>query len=189
MISSGGTPQGSWTETGSTTTVLGYDESGRVVAVRTMKEGKAVSVERRSYGEDGILSSVTIEDKALGTSSELLYDAKGNASQRKDVPAKGPELKTLYSYDEKGRLVEERRRVGSHITVIRSEYADDGPLARVETRRDGELLLVVAYVEGGRIEELYESGSLFVKASYVGGRKVKDEFYTDGVLIRSRDYK
>jgi YD repeat-containing protein len=189
MVSAGGTPQGSWTETESTTMVLGYDESGRVVAVQTIKGGKALSVERRSYGEGGKLTSVATEDKASGSSSELLYDAKGRPTQRRDIPAKGSELKTQYSYDEAGRVVEELRRAGSHATSIRSSYAVDGSLARVETRRDGELLLVVSYVENGRVEELYEGGSPFVRASYIGGRKVKDEFFSDGVLTRSRDYK
>jgi hypothetical protein len=189
MVSAGGAPQGSWTENGETTVVLGYDESGRVVALQTIKGGKALSIERRSYGEDGTLSSVATEDKASGSSFELRYDAKGRPTQRRDIPAKGSELKTQYSYDEAGRVVEELRRAGSHATSIRSSYAVDGSLARVETRRDGELLLVVSYVENGRVEELYEGGSPFVRASYIGGRKVKDEFFSDGVLTRSRDYK
>jgi hypothetical protein len=29
---------------------------------------------------------------------------------------------------------------------------------------------------------------VFVKATYIGNRKVKDEFYIDGVTIRTRDY-
>jgi antitoxin component YwqK of YwqJK toxin-antitoxin module len=189
MVSAGGAPQGSWTEAGDTTVVLGYDESGRVVALQTMKGGKAVSVERRSYGEGGTLSSVATEDKASGSSSELSYDEKGRPVQRRELPAKGNEIRTQYGYDEAGRLIEERRRSGTQVTSIRSSYADDGSLSRVETRRNGELLLAVTYIENGRVEELYEGGELFVKASYIGGRKVKDEFYSDGVLTRSRDYQ
>ena len=50
------------------------------------------------------------------------------------------------------------------------------------------MLLAVTYIENGRVEELYEDGALFVKATYIGGRKIKDEFFADGVLVRTRDY-
>ena len=63
MISSGAMPQASWVS-GDTTTVHGYDDSGREVIVQTMKDGDAVSVERTTYSDNGILSSVRIEDKA-----------------------------------------------------------------------------------------------------------------------------
>jgi hypothetical protein len=65
MISSGAIPQASWIA-GKSTTVLAYDESGRVTMVQTMKDGAAVSVERRSYGDKGRLYSVQTEDKASG---------------------------------------------------------------------------------------------------------------------------
>jgi antitoxin component YwqK of YwqJK toxin-antitoxin module len=189
MVSSGGTPQGSWTEAGSTTTVLSYDETGKVVVSMSMKEGKTISIERRMYGEGGILSSIVTEDKVSGSSSELLFDEQGRQSQRREIPAKGIETATQYRYDESGRLLEELKRVGSHATSIRRTYAEDGKLARVETRRDGQLMLAIDYVENGRVEELYDDGILFVKASFVGGRKVKDEFYSEGVLVRARDYR
>lgn len=189
MVSSGGTPQGSWTEAGSTTTVLAYDESGRALVIQTMKDGKGISIERRTYDEGGILSSVVTEDKVAGSSSELLYDKKGRQSQLRDIPAKGAETKVQYRYDDAGRLVEDLRRSGIHTISVSREYATGGALSRVETRRDGELLLAVDYVENGRVEELYDAGELFVKASYFGGRKVKDEFYSDGALLRSREYR
>jgi antitoxin component YwqK of YwqJK toxin-antitoxin module len=189
MISEGGTAQGSWTTDSATTSILGYDESGRAVVMQTMKGGKAALVERRQYDDEGVLSSVAREDLASGSTSELKYDGKGRESGRTDVPAKGPEIRTQYSYDDSGRLVEELRRVGSHATSIRNSYSEDGSLARTETRRDGELVLGVEYVENGRVEELYEDGIIFVKAHYIGGRKVRDEFYSEGALLRSRDYE
>jgi hypothetical protein len=61
-------------------------------------------------------------------------------------------------------------------------------LTREETLRDGSLILSVDYTDDGRVEELYDDGQLFVKATYVGGRKVKDEFYSNGVVSRTREY-
>ena len=71
---------------------------------------------------------------------------------------------------------------------IRIAIVGLGKIAREETRQDGQLLLVVSHTDDGRVEELYEDGMIFVKATYVGGRKVKDEFYADGVLLRQKDY-
>lgn len=188
MVSAGPTPQGSWTHGGSATMVLGYDEAGRVASIRTMKDGKALSVEQRTYDQGGALSSVSTKELAAGSSTELRYDEKGRPIQGRELPAKGPERRSSFAYDESGRLIEELRRVGIHLTSIRRDYADDGSLSGVETRRDGMLILAVRYADDGRTEELYEDGILFVRASFVGGRKVKDEFYADGILTRSRDY-
>jgi YD repeat-containing protein len=188
MISSEDGPQGSWIK-GSSTTVLAYDEAGRAIVIQTMQDGKALSVEKRRYGEKGVIASTLIQDAASGSSTELLYDEKGRQSQRRDTIKDKPEIKTVYRYDARGRLVEEERNQGSHSRLMTSSYAEDGSLARVETRLDGKLVLAVDYVENGRVEELYDEGLLFVKATYAGERKVKDEFYDDGSLLRTRDYQ
>jgi YD repeat-containing protein len=187
MISSGAIPQASWIA-GKSTTVLAYDESGRVTMVQTMKDGAAVSVERRSYGDKGRLYSVQTEDKASGLVAETLYDEDGRMSSKIVTPSKGPPAKTRYSYDGAGRLVEETTRQGEHRNEKKMTYSESGTLTREETLRDGSLILSVDYTDDGRVEELYDDGQLFVKATYVGGRKVKDEFYSNGVVSRTREY-
>jgi hypothetical protein len=201
MIAAWGLPQGSWiTRPGggaraaaaaaasAKTTVLGYDDSGRATVVQTMLDGAALSIETRSYGDGGILSSSRIEDKVSGLSSDLQYDGEGRLATRTDTPTKGQVLKTEYRYGDSGLLAEELARQGGHRSSKAYEYGEDGKVSREETSRDGELLLAVDYIENGRVEELYEDGSVFVKATYVGGRKVKDEFYLDGVPFRTREY-
>ena len=187
MISSGAVPQASWIA-GKTTTVLGYDESGRVTVVQTMKDGAAVSVERRSYGDKGQLYSVQTEDKASGLVAETLYDEDGRMSSKTLTPTKGPPAKTRYRYDGAGRLVEETTRQGEYRSEEKMMYSESGTLTRKETLRDGSLVLSVDYTKNGRVEELYDDGQLFVKATYVGGLKVKDEFYSNGVVTRTREY-
>ncbi len=188
VISSGSSPQASWTAD-TTTTVLGYDENGRVVLTQSMKDGSALSVERRSYGEKGALASIRFEDRKAGSSRDSAYDEKGRLVSRTDTPAKGTSEKTAYRYDDADRLIEELRQKGSHRTIISKAYDEAGSLVREETRLDGELALVVEYLEGGRVEELYEDGLPFVRASYSGGRKVKDEFFAGGKLARTREYQ
>jgi antitoxin component YwqK of YwqJK toxin-antitoxin module len=199
MISSHGVPQGTWVSSlgggqgggdngNAMTTVFQYDDSGRVSIAQTMRDGNTVSKEKRIYGEGGILASVRIEDTVSGLCSELLYDAKGRISKRTDTPVTGPQSRIEYRYDDSGRLAEEIAFRGKHRSSRTIEYAEDGSIAREETRRDGEILLAIVHIENGRVEELYENGGVFVKATYIGGLKVKDEFFSDGVSIRTRDY-
>jgi len=187
MISTEDGPQGAWTNDG-LTTILAYDDSGRAIAKQIVKDGEAQSIEKRDYGEKGTLSSVSVQDKASGSSSELQYDEDGRLSSRKETKSGGVEAKTSYRYDKAGRLVEESTKVGEHTSLVSRSYAENGSLKRVETRRDGVLLLAVETIDGGRVEELYDSGQLFVKATYLNGRKVKDEFYVEGSLARTREY-
>ena len=117
-----------------------------------------------------------------------LYDEDGRMSSKIVTPSKGPPAKTRYSYDGAGRLVEETTRQGEHRNEKKMTYSESGTLTREETLRDGSLILSVDYTDDGRVEELYDDGQLFVKATYVGGRKVKDEFYSNGVVSRTREY-
>ncbi len=190
MLSASGAPQGSWTSGSGTTTVLAYDERGRQVARKTLREGKPVSVERRSYGDGSLPVRIETEDLASGGLSVVDYDEKGR-SRRMVVSASGRETaRTDYSYDAEGRLAEEAIRYPSGgFTTRRLSYLADGSLAREETRRDGVIVGAVEYIEGGRIEELYRGGELFVKATYLAGRKVKDEFFADGAPIRGKEYE
>ena len=199
MIASMSAPQGAWVSNnglgmengdsaGPKTTVLGYDGSGRATIVQTMQNGKTIYVEKRVFDEDGFLVSVQIEDSISGLSTIKSYDSKGRVSRSTDSPIKGQQTKTEYRYDDSGRLAEKLSFRGGHRSSTVFFYSDDGSVLREETSRDGEILLSIANIENGRIEELYENGNVFVKATYIGGRKVKDEFYLDGVPIRTREY-
>jgi YD repeat-containing protein len=188
MIASGAIPQGSWVSAGAMT-VLGYDQSGRIAIVQTIKDGVALSVESREYSEGGLISLVRTENNTSGLSSELIYDTEGRASMRTDTPTKGPQIKTEYRYDDSGRLVEEIIKRGGHRSSRTLAYAEGGAPVREETRVDGELLLTVEYIENGRVEEIYNDGIVFVRATYIGGRKIKDEFYADGLPLRTREYR
>jgi antitoxin component YwqK of YwqJK toxin-antitoxin module len=188
VIAAGSSPQGSWTAD-SATMVQGYDDEGRVVLSQTMKDGMAISVERRSYSESGKLASVRTEDRTAGSSRETSYDEKGRPASRVDTPAKGLVEKTEYRYGDTDLPITEVRVKGTHKTIIAKSYDDEGVLAREETRLDGELVLSVDYDGIARVEELYEDGQPFVRASYEGGRKVKDEFFSDGSVVRTRDYQ
>lgn len=188
MIAARSVPQGSWT-VGDKTVVLAYDELGRAVLSQTMKEGAALAIERKVFGESGLLESLTLEDKRSGLVQETQYDEKGRPESRIDIPALGPKEMREYGYDDSGRLVEERRSKAGHKTKIVKSYGEEGSLIREETSQDGELILVVSYDKDSRVEELYEEGEPFVRASYSGGRKVKDEFLSDGIVVRAREYQ
>ena len=142
MISTEDGPQGAWTKDG-VTTILAYDAEGRAIAEQTVKDGEAQSIEKRSYGGKGSLRSVSVQDKTSGLSSELGYDENGRLSSRTETKSGGVEAKMSYRYDTTGRLIEESTKIGEHTSLVSRSYAKDGNLERVETRRDGELLLAV----------------------------------------------
>jgi antitoxin component YwqK of YwqJK toxin-antitoxin module len=189
MIASAGSPQGAWIEDEGETSVLAYDGDGRVSILQRMKEGKVLNLERRTYGAKGVLSSVSIEDRVAEIGTTISYDEAGRETGRKVVGPKGEPSESSFRYDESGRVVEETRVSGEHATSIGRSYAKDGSLLREETRSDGTLVLAVDYAKDERVESLYDDGELFVKASYKGGIKIRDEFYADGKLKRARVYE
>lgn len=190
MISTGGSPQGTWISAGLSSTASSYDEKGRPLVLKTMKDGKAILVEKRTYGDGPGPVRVEVEDLASGAVSTTEFKDGGRPVLRKDA-IKGREAsRTTYRFDDAGRLAEETTRDSSGGITVRSlTYGADGELAREETRKDGTLMSAVEYFEGGRIEELYRDGELFVKATYEAGRKVKDEFYSGGKPLREKEYK
>jgi antitoxin component YwqK of YwqJK toxin-antitoxin module len=206
MIANQGIPQGAWVSAPgpqvpasqasgsappSTTTILGYDEAGRIAMIETMKDGTSVAIEKRSYSSAGTLLSKSTEDTATGLLSELSYNEKGLLSVRIDTAATGLQQRYEYAYEDSGRLAEELSFKAGHRSARTLSYFADGKLAREEYRLDGTMLRAIAYDDESkdtRVEELYDEGAVFVKSSYVGGRKTRDEFYADGVLVRARDY-
>jgi YD repeat-containing protein len=190
MISAGGPPRGSWIAAGSSTTASSFDELGRPLVLKTMLDGKAVLVERRTYGAGPNPARIETEDLESGALTAIDDDESGRPILRKDSIRGKETSRTAYRYDEGGRLVEETSRDAAGGLLSRSlSYGEDGALRREETRKDGTLMSAVEYVEGGRVEELYRGGELFVKATYADGRKVRDEFYSEGESVRRKDYK
>jgi hypothetical protein len=189
MLSAGGPPQGSWIAAGASTTAASYDERGRPLVLTTMLDGKAVLVERRSYGEGPSPVRIETEDLASGALASIDGDESGRPLLRKDSIRGKETSRTAYRYDAEGRLVEEASREAAGSVLTRSlSYGKDGELGREETRKDGMLMSAVEYVEGGRVEELYRGGELFVKATYAAGRKIRDEFFSGGESVRRKDY-
>lgn len=190
MISTGGPPQGSWIAAGSSTTASSFDEQGRPLVLKTMLDGKAVLVERRTYGAGPNPVRIETEDLDSGALAAIDGDESGKPMLRKDSIRGKETSRTEYRYDDEGRLVEETARDAAGGLLSRSlSYGEDGALRREETRKDGTLMSAVEYVEGGRVEELYLGGELIVKATYAAGRKVRDEFFSGGESVRRKDYK
>ena len=99
------------------------------------------------------------------------------------------ELRVEYRYDEAGRLVEERSRGGPGLVLRLLSYGESGELVRAETRIGGVVSESIAYEGETKIVESYHEGELFVRASYAGGRKLREEFFEEGVPVRSKEYR
>lgn len=188
MISSGPSPSGSWAADGSRLTVQRLDEKGRPLRIETLAGGKAIARRKYAYGEGVLPIRVEDEDLAAQTSLVSEYDGAGRILIKSEYLKAALRSRSEYRYDAAGRLTEERSRNKGSLVLRTLSYDEEGTLAREETRTDGVLTGAVEYRGELRIVERYHEGLLFAKTTYRSARKVKDEFYVEGVLSRSKEY-
>jgi len=189
MIASGPSPSGAWSGDGTSLTVQLLDERGRQTNVETLVEDKAIERRTYDYGEGDLPVRAEEQDLESGTSVVSGFDGEGKILVREEFSKGALSQRTEYRYDSEGRLAEERYRDKGRLVVRTFEYGGKGTLEREETRVDGIVSEAVEYRGELRIVERYHEGSLFAKTTYSAGRKTKDEFYAEGGLIRSKEYK
>lgn len=166
-----------------------FDPSGRIASVETRKDDALLRRESLTYeGSSARPSFSLLEDLASGEGTEKAYDAAGRILSLRLLSKGAERSRTEYAYDAAGRLVSERLRNGSSLSLRSLSYDEEGGLLREEKRRDGLLFRTVAFAGEGRVEEYFEGGILVLRATYAGARKVKDEFFEGGQVVRSRSY-
>jgi YD repeat-containing protein len=171
-----------------------YDSQGRLVERERWYEGQLVERERIEYNGDGGKRSVsTLEDLALERITLRSYDQQGRVV-RIEVSEKGePVERTVHRRDEEGRIVETTTRGSRGIENWRFEYDQEGRLAREEYRLRGSLEKIILYSRDGeemlRVEELFREGRLFMRVHYRSEQKVREEFLSDGEVVRVREYQ
>jgi hypothetical protein len=191
ILSAGGAPSGSWTSSASGTSVVTYDARGRPLENRAAKEGAVTISEKRSYSEGTVPgpSSKEVGDKASGNYSSEQYDGQGRQTLKLEYSGGSLIARTEYAYDDRGLLTLERRSRAGSVSERRLAYDQSGTLTREETKKDGVLESVAVRTGDERTEEIYEGGVIFVRATFKGGRKVKDEFFVDGLPSRTKEYR
>ena len=82
------------------------------------------------------------------------------------------------------------RRGEQGLEEWRYEYAADGALQREEYRVKGALVKVTRQgPDGTRTEELYREGQPFLRISYEGEEKIREEVLAGGEVVRVREYR
>lgn len=176
-----------WERSGPELLLRAYDAAGLLVSSRSYRDGKLVAEESRERDGRGETVSylepaaerLTIERYEGGLLISRETFVKGAAAGRSD-----------FAYDEAGRPVRELRSPALGLAVELSYfYAQDGFLERDEERRGGVLFLARGYApDGSRVEERYDGGRLAVRTRFEGNRRVAEEFYQGGVLVRERRF-
>jgi hypothetical protein len=167
-----------------------YDSRGRLSEQERWAGDKLVERETLQYrGEGRTLERSVTREAAAGRTVTRSYDDKGR-EESVLVEQSGKIVEELvHERDGEGRVVRTTKRAAEGLEQWSYAYGTDGELVREEFRRRGSLERVTLFEsEGRRIEELFRRGELFLRVTYQDGEKVREEFFLEGRLMRTRDY-
>ncbi len=174
-----------------------YDTHGRVVERETRAGKELVSREDFTYradtghpGGQALLLSSVEKRPASGRTILRAYDADGRLQT--ETVSEGDKVieETGYTRDDKGRVTRKLRRSSAGLEEWRYALDDKGKTTREEFFRRGSLEKITLYgPNDSRTEELYQGGALFLKVSYEGERRIREEVYVDGKLVRQRTFE
>jgi YD repeat-containing protein len=171
-----------------------YDLEGRMASQETWRERELVESLELTYPASAPDSAAarlpqSTVRTAGGTRTLTLFDAQGREASRQ-VSRGGKTLEEwTFRYDAAGRRVLAVRVDERGTEQWSYLYDAAGNLQREEWRERGQLVKVVRYVEGGRVEELYRAGFPFLVVTYRGGVKVLEEFLEGGQVVRRRQFE
>jgi antitoxin component YwqK of YwqJK toxin-antitoxin module len=171
-----------------------YDTLGRLVQQEHWVDGRLAERERFQYRDDSrIRLSSQLEEVSQQRLTRRSYDEQGELISL-EISEQGEVRETIvHRRDDQGRIVETIKRgaegienwrfeYGSGDRPVREEYSLRGALQRITTRTPDESTEM-------RLEELFRDGLLFMRIYYEGERKVKEEFLSEGEILRVREYQ
>lgn len=166
-----------------------FDARGNLSSERLVNDGAILVLQSFNYDGSGLLLSSSTKDSRDGSLVNSTYDKTGHlASTTKEKEGRLIESR-LFSWDEAGNLVLETRSFPLPILTISRSWDSKGSLVKEERREDGELVLVTSWeADDVRTEESWSHGQAVVRARYVGGIKVREDFLENGVVVRTRSY-
>ena len=169
-----------------------YDSRGRLAAQEWWVDAGLQEREILRYRDEGKFPATTVtEDFVAGRITKRAFDVDGRL-EAVEIEEDGRIVEELhYERDAEGRAVSTTRRGPQGLEQWRNVYGEDGELIREEYRRRGALERVTLHEGEGRIvEELYRGGGeLFMRVTYVDKEKIREEFLSNGVVVRTREYR
>jgi hypothetical protein len=174
---------------GSLYSVVFYDAEGRPVRYETRQGQKSLSTQVLQYGKGGLVLSRQETDGPAQAATETSYDQLGRAVLKVTKKAGIETGRESFSYDDKGRLVEDLSRQGKTVTRRTWTYDEGDVLSRESTTIDGSLFSVVSIkADGSTVKELYDKGVLFLRSYHSKGKLLREEFMSNGLVVRTKDY-
>jgi hypothetical protein len=151
------------------------------------KDGKARSTQSYRYGEKGELASTSLSDQESGKLTETSYDSGGRPSLIAVRLGASTLSRRELRYDEKGRVVEDDLLEQDASVEKSSSYSEAGVASRVVTKKGGIIQSSESVSpDSSSVKELYDRGELFLRVYSKAGRIVREEFVTEGSVVRVR---
>jgi hypothetical protein len=167
-----------------------YDEAGRASEREQGDAAGLVWRQRLTYEGEGRtpVSSTTEwpgERKVISAS----YDAAGGEVEETTAVAGAVTERITWTRDEAGRVLVKRRTGAGGTEEVRTTWAEDGTLAREEYFARGTRVRTVIHTgPDERVEELFAEGDLFLRVTYRGDARVREEAVVDGAVVRERTF-
>lgn len=167
-----------------------YDEAGRVAVREQGGPAGLVSRERLAYAEGSATpKSSTVERPGERRVVERSFDALGGVIAETVTVADAVVERTSWSRDASGHELVMHRSGSGGTVEVRSTWSADGTLEREEHFSRGARVKTVIHTgPGERIEELYTDGELFLRVSYRGEARIREEVILDGEVVRERTF-
>lgn len=176
-----------WTREGKTEKSYRYNADGLLTVQQLVEEGKLASTRTWVW-----------KDKVLESFSEVIPDQDNETRQtlgvnglvaKEEILYKGDVVATtVYSYDDKKKLLSRDRSRGTIQEHWELTYSPDGQQTGETYKVNGQLDTVSTLKDGDLVlEELYYDGEKVLEVEYAKGEKVKERFFRDGKVLRERD--
>lgn len=183
-------PLGQWSETSSgTMRIERFDGSGNVSSVIVFKNGETVLSSSFSYEKGALVSEIDRSPKD-GRTTRSDFGTDGRVSAKKVLDGQKLLESHRYVWDGAGNLLSETRLFPEPETKIDRSWDPKGNLIKEEHSENGNLVLVITWEPGDvRIEETWAGGQAVVRTRYVAGIKVREDFLSNGAVVRTKEYQ
>lgn len=161
------------------------NRNGELKALEKWKKDKIVEEEQYTY-ENGKLRAASYKDE----DEKLLLDFFNEAEQllRREVYDEKELLSVTEWVWEDDKIIEKRLRRDDTLYVWKNSYSASGELSKQEYYRDRQLQKIYNFTDKDNYTiDIYFEEELLVRVYYKNDVKIKEEFFEDGEIVRTRD--
>ena len=166
-----------------------YLQNGDLESEELRRGSVLVSKTTYTYQDDFRTPSVVEEIRPVeGLKRRTEYGERGLPLRELLSTSDGLETISSYEWDGRGRPTGIRILEGRNERSVRFLYGEDGSETEERTDTTGALILrMLKKPDGTLLEERFDGGVLFAKTFFKDGRRIREEIYLDGVLVRLRE--